>query len=138
MIFKMSVPIVKKYVLYIAVMLTSLATYVGVRIIFYPRVYVLEAYDFSTGRWLLKKGNYMDSVQFVITDPNILNELKSQWVLSKDRFREIDGATTGGYIVELHNDGKRVFSMDICYGEGPGELVLCRLKKLIGKSLSSM
>lgn len=77
---------------------------------FKTKVKILENYDFDKGNWVLMKGIYGDSVQYIITDVNVLNKLKEDWVLYKT---EKEFATTGGYNVALYSDKGRMMIMDI-------------------------
>ena len=78
--------------------------------IFKQKEKILSTYNFDKGSWFLVKGYSNDSIQYLIDDVKILNELKDKWVLNKsnDNF-----ATTGGYNIELYNDSERVMFMDI-------------------------
>ena len=73
-------------------------------------VRVLDKYDFHEGEWVLIKGYYGDSIQYIMTDVNALNDLKDDWVLYKS---SQNFATTGGYNVGLYHNKSRKMYMDI-------------------------
>lgn len=74
------------------------------------KIAILENYQFNEGNWVLLKGYHRDSIQYAITDETILDALKQEWILKET---SSNFATTGGYVVELFNDGERKMYMDI-------------------------
>ncbi len=74
------------------------------------KIAILENYPFNEGNWVLIKGYHRDSIQYAITDEIILDALKQEWILEET---SSNFATTGGYVVELFNDGERKMYMDI-------------------------
>lgn len=74
------------------------------------KIAILENYQFNEGNWVLLKGYHRDSIQYAITDKTILDALKQEWILKET---SSNFATTGGYVVELFNDGERKMYMDI-------------------------
>jgi hypothetical protein len=113
---------IKNYKPYLFFTIAAIIAIFIIKSIVYPEVKLLDEYNFNEGEWTLKKGNYWDSVQYIITDPNALNKLKDTWVLNKSIFEKEKPFTTGGYVVDLYRGTERVLSMDIEYGSGPGEL----------------
>ena len=53
------------------------------RSIFKEEVKILGKYNFDKGNWMLMKGYYGDSIQYIITDKSILKKLKDEWILYK-------------------------------------------------------
>lgn len=101
----------KKYTKYIITGVAACLLYlIFFTSIFKQKEQLLKNYDFDKGSWFLVKGHYNDSIQYLIDDVKILNELKDKWVLNKsdDNF-----ATTGGYNIELYKNSERVMFMDI-------------------------
>ncbi len=78
--------------------------------LFKSKVLILDKYDFDQGKWILLKGYYEDEIQYIITDPAVLNKIKDSWVFYKS---DRNFATTGGYIVDLYSETGRAMTMDI-------------------------
>ena len=100
----------KKYKIVLLPLILYLVYTLVAKPLLYPKYSFLGNHDFKQGNWLLIKGHYGDSIQYIITDPTKLISLQEKWMFHKS---DRSFATTGGYNIDLYNDTDRVLFSDI-------------------------